>query len=118
MTILTAGPSWQDRAALKRSTSAEALPRSVILLDPPSAEVLDVMAVPAQCGLMTGRELEITESRTVGGLLEKIARREYTSLEVAAAFIKRAVIAQQLVSLVHSHLRNVHGGSEQVILAT
>jgi amidase len=98
MTFATDFPDWQERAAAKRAANAESLPSSMILPKPPAPEVLDVMQVPMECGLLTDRELEITESKTVGLLLQKLAKREYSALEVAAAFIKRAVIAQQLVS--------------------
>lgn len=97
MTITIPHDQWQERAAAKRAANLEALPRSMILPVPPGAEVLDVMHVPATCGLLTGRELNITESKDVTVLLGQIARAEYSALEVATAFIKRAVIAQQLV---------------------
>lgn len=48
--------------------------------------------------LLTEKELEITDNFTATQLLDKIARRELTSLEVATAFCKRAALAQQLVS--------------------
>ena len=99
MTIIIPHDHWQERAAAKRAANLEALPRSMILPDPPGAEVLDVMDLPATCGLLTARELGITESEDVTVLLGQIARAEYSALEVATAFIKRAVIAQQLVRL-------------------
>ena len=47
---------------------------------------------------LTMREADITEKYTAGQLVERIARRDYSALEVAKAFGRRAVLAGQLVS--------------------
>jgi amidase len=67
------------------------LPASVIA-DPP----LDVSNVPATCGLLTAKEVAITEDYDACGLAEAIAAKKLTSVEVAAAFSKRAIVAHQL----------------------
>lgn len=100
MTIIIPPAPWQDRAAAKRAANAAALPASMILPNPPSADILDVRGVPVSCGLMTPREVGITECATVAELLRRIREREWSALEVAAAFIKRAVIAQQVVRVI------------------
>lgn len=48
-------------------------------------------------GLLSDRELDITENHTARDLLPKLAARELTSVEVTVAFCKRAALAQQLV---------------------
>jgi amidase len=48
-------------------------------------------------GVLTERELQITEQYTVSGLLSALAEGSLTSLEVTLAFSKRAAVAQQLV---------------------
>jgi amidase len=48
-------------------------------------------------GILTERELQITEQYTVSGLLAALAEGRLTSLEVTLAFSKRAAVAQQLV---------------------
>lgn len=50
-----------------------------------------------QSGLLSERELDITENHTARDLLPKLAARELTSVEVTVAFCKRAALAQQLV---------------------
>lgn len=55
------------------------------------------MDVPISCGLLSPREVEITETTDVGILLEKLASAEWSSVEVTTAFYKRAIIAHQLV---------------------
>jgi amidase len=63
-----------------------------IITNPPT----DVSTVPAKCGLLTAKEVEITENYDAYGLAEAIAARKLTAVEVATAFSKRAIIAHQL----------------------
>lgn len=57
---------------------------------------VDVSTVPATCGLLTAKEVEITENYDAFGLAEAIAAKKLTAVEVARAFSKRAIIAHQL----------------------
>lgn len=95
--------SWEQKAQAKRAQAAAKIPRSWQL----PARTLEaisqdsnqsVLAIPRMCGLLTERELEITELYDATALLEKLALREFTSVEVTTAFAKRAAIAQQLTS--------------------
>lgn len=68
-----------------------------------SQEVIDsagknVTDIPATCGLLSARELEITTIHDAYALAEAIANKTYTAVEVATAFCKRAVIAHQLTT--------------------
>lgn len=68
-----------------------------------SQEIIDnagknVINIPATCGLLSARELEITTVKDAFALAEAIANKTYTAVEVATAFCKRAVIAHQLTS--------------------
>lgn len=56
--------------------------------------------VVEKCGILSQRELDMTESYTAADLLHKLATRDLTSVELTTAFSKRAAIAQQLVGLV------------------
>lgn len=100
--------SWHSRAAQKRRQCAAKIPEhwnvpvSILhnlhepLQDNPNNLIeLDIVR---RCGIMTERELRITESLTIKDLLEALASGELTSLEVTIAYSKRAAIAQQLVS--------------------
>ncbi|KAJ9322903.1 hypothetical protein DTO027B5_2945 [Paecilomyces variotii] len=55
-----------------------------------------VIGVPRTCGLLTSKEIEITEKWDAKGLLEEAARGRLSAEEVATAFCKRAAIAHQL----------------------
>ncbi|GME48661.1 Amidase [Neofusicoccum parvum] len=57
---------------------------------------LDVTNIPRECGILTDEELEITENYDAVGLANAIATRKYSSVTVATAFCKRAIIAHQV----------------------
>lgn len=98
--------SWQARAATKRSQCAGSIPPSWQL---PSALIQGLkhpietsknnlvgLDIPRRSGILTERELRITEASDVRDLLRALACGEFSSLEVTVAFCKRAAIAQQL----------------------
>lgn len=98
---------WQARAAEKRARcqgqipKAWELPAALIqsLAHPleSSKNNLVELNIPRRSGLLTEKELNITEAHDVRSLLKALASDELTSLEVTVAFCKRAAIAQQLV---------------------
>lgn len=57
----------------------------------------NVLDIPRRSGLLSPKQLEITEKYDATALLEKIRRRELSASEVTEAFCARAAIAQQLV---------------------
>lgn len=92
--------TWEAIAAGKRAAVDRLIPPEWKVPPDllPNRERADVIGFPAESGLMSARELEITESDSVQGLMDRLARGEYTAVEVTVAFCKRAVIAHQLVS--------------------
>ncbi|EGD95784.1 general amidase [Trichophyton tonsurans CBS 112818] len=56
----------------------------------------DITDIPRRCGLLTARELEMTETWGVKGLLAEIANGKLSCKDVCQAFCKRAAIAHQL----------------------
>ena len=88
--------TWQELAAEKRRRQTASIPKDWLITQP-ADDVLDVTDVPASCGLLSPRELEITEVSEVTILLNKLATGEWSSVEVTTAYGKRAVIAHQLV---------------------
>jgi amidase len=88
---------YEQKRVVILETFAEKVPNDLrlsasIIANPP----IDVSTVPATCGLLTAKEVKITEEYDAFGLAEAIAARELTSVEVAIAFSKRAIIAHQL----------------------
>ncbi|KAI1735678.1 amidase [Xylaria scruposa] len=106
----TSTKDWQRRAAEKRSSCQKAIPKAWVLAE----SLLDTLQgqselsktktnlialdIPRRSGILTKRELEITESYNVSSLLQGLASGRFTSAEVTLAFSKRAAIAQQLTN--------------------
>lgn len=66
---------------------------------------INVIDVPRRCGLLTDKQLDITENHDATALLQKIHAREFSCFEVTEAFCIRAAIAQQLVCLLTPGLK-------------
>ena len=80
----------------KRKEQAATIPKDWILANLPSKDTLNVIDFPEKCGLLTAKEVEITNTE-VDVLLEKLANGIWTSVEVTATFAKRAIVAHELV---------------------
>lgn len=94
---------WKDVVTNKRAEVAKKLPQewrlSSTILEKisPSADI-SVLDVPANCGVLTPKEIEITEEYDAVDLVARLATRELSATEVALAFCKRAAVAHQVVS--------------------
>ncbi|KAL8778517.1 MAG: hypothetical protein Q9213_007375, partial [Squamulea squamosa] len=64
----------------------------------PSTDVSYVMDIPGSCGILSNREIKITEGYNARSLAAAIREKEYNAVEVTTAFCKRAAIANQLTS--------------------
>ncbi|KAJ6445380.1 histidine triad-like protein [Purpureocillium lavendulum] len=89
--------SWQDVAAAAQAAVVNAIPRRWHLAERPAPSVQDVRDIPAKCGLLTERQLTITEQRA-HKLVSQLQAGELTSEEVTEAFCARAAIAHQCVN--------------------
>ncbi|CAG7916528.1 unnamed protein product [Penicillium olsonii] len=108
MSTIADTASWQQRAANKRLECANKIPEEWRI--PP--KILDELETPfadnkndlirtqtiRKSGILTDRELEITEDYQVDDLIAALADGSLTSVEVTLAYSKRAALAQQLVS--------------------
>lgn len=94
--------SWQEIASEQRKLRDSQIPKDWRLESLPDESVANVMNVPYTCGLMTEKELALTE-KDATDLLEMMAKGELKSYDLTLAFCKRAAIAQQLVSLSQWH---------------
>ncbi|KAK9480220.1 amidase signature domain-containing protein [Lipomyces japonicus] len=90
--------SWQEKASAKRGQLAAAIPTEYLIPESelPPASRLDVSEVPNE--LLPKEVIEITEL-TATELTNQIAEGKYTAVEVTTAFIKRAVLAHQLLNI-------------------
>lgn len=90
--------AWQSIARRKQQEQINAIPENWILKNHPAANRNNVLAVPRECGILSAREIEITEKYDATALVQELAVNRLKSVDVVTAFCKRAAIAQQLVS--------------------
>lgn len=99
-------PHWQLKVSQKQSAQLKKIPKDWVLPPAITANVLklplelhrnDLMKIPQSCGIMSEREISITQDYTVDQLLAAMESSRLTALEVTVAYSKRAAIAGQLV---------------------
>jgi amidase len=90
--------SWQSTARRKQQEQANAIPQDWKLKTRPTPNRNDVSAIPRECGILSAKEIEITEKYDATALVQELAAKRLKSVDVVTAFCKRAAIAQQLVS--------------------
>ncbi|KAI0639374.1 general amidase [Trametes polyzona] len=88
---------WKRLVEEKRRRQQAAIPQEWRVVLPPP-DVLDVRQFPDTCGLLTDREVEITNTVDVLALLAKLASGQWSAVEVTTAFYKRAIVSHQLVN--------------------
>ncbi|KAF1961122.1 amidase [Byssothecium circinans] len=94
---------WRPLAASKRASTLSKIPKEWRLpasLTTPLTETssTNVLSIPRTCGLLSPRELELTENYDATALVDLMRSRQATSVEVVTAFCKRAAVAQQCVN--------------------
>jgi amidase len=90
--------SWQEIAAAKRASLLASIPPEWLIPKDlfPAEHVLDVTGLRTTSGLLTRREIEITDAGAVE-IVTQISKGAWRAEEVALAFCKAAAIAHQLV---------------------
>lgn len=90
--------SWQEVAAAKRASLLASIPPDWMIPEDlmPAEHVLDVTDLRKTSGLLTGREIEITDAGAVE-IATQISKGVWRAEEVTLAFCKAAAIAHQLV---------------------
>ncbi|KFG87839.1 fatty-acid amide hydrolase [Metarhizium anisopliae] len=99
---------WEARAIKKRQRRNEAIPEEWRLrqnllgslrtpLERSKNNLMELNLV-RQSGILTVKELQITESSDVTSLLEALASGQLTAEEVTVSFCKRAAVAHQLTN--------------------
>lgn len=88
-------PSWQDLAQQVRDRRDDSIDKFAPDLEIP--RIGSGRAIPIPRHYLTSAEIAITES-SVQSLLNSLAQGKLSATEVTNAFLRRAVIAQKLVS--------------------
>lgn len=94
---------WQGLVAAKRKRLDAQIPSEWRLSDDFRASVpadghLIEADIARRSGILSDKELDITENFSAVELLKNLAERKLSAVDVTTAFCKRAAIAQQLVS--------------------
>lgn len=89
---------WEKIHAAKKVEQAGRIPKNWTLQEDkfPPDSVADVRPVAATCGILSDRELKITGEYDATSLAAAIAAGEYSAVEVATAFAKRAAVGHQI----------------------
>jgi amidase len=95
----TAAP-YRAIAARKKDEQLSRIPKDwwVPSHSKPHPDTTSLLDIPQRCGILSGRELEITEKYDATDLLGMMSRGEIKSREVTEAFCKRAAIAHQVTN--------------------
>jgi amidase len=90
---------WEVEANKCKEILASSIPKQWLVPESklPPATQLNVINFPRESGMLTDKELAITET-TATGLVEKMGKGELSAEEVVVAFLKKSVLGQQLVS--------------------
>jgi amidase len=96
--------NWETVAAHRRQTLRDKIPQQWRLSKSwTEAFTPDVkkiaIPVPGKSGILSPRELDITENYDATSLVEQLASGQFSSYDVTVAFCKRAAIAHQLVRI-------------------
>jgi len=93
---------WRAIAARKKQEQLARIPQAWRL--DPDCPRTNPLEVPRTCGILSERELQITEYKYAIALLEDLKTGVLRSVDVVTAFCKRAAVAQQLVLIMHVSL--------------
>ncbi|PPQ76253.1 hypothetical protein CVT26_008288 [Gymnopilus dilepis] len=91
-------PQWEVLSSQKRKALQDSIPQDWIIPYIPIKDQPNVLDVPEKSGLLTPRELQITNTEDVEVILGKLRTAEWTSEETTRAFYKRAIVAHQLTN--------------------
>ncbi len=92
----TMAATWQTISSDAQAALLNSIPSKWRLSSPIDPSMTDVRSIPRTCGLLTPKQLEITE-QTASQLLPQLKEGKLSSVEVTEAFCARAAIAHQCV---------------------
>ncbi|ROV88735.1 hypothetical protein VMCG_10067 [Cytospora schulzeri] len=97
--------NWEEIAKISLDIRDKSIPKQW-LLDPeklPGTGTVTVLGIPAESGALTAEDITITES-DVSELLEAYKSSKWTVRQVVTAFLKKAVIINQLTNFITEFL--------------
>jgi amidase len=94
--------TWQGISKCKKEEQWNRIPKEYRLPNGFNVPTKNVLDVPRTCGLMSQKELDITENFDATALAQELAAGRLKSVEVVQAFCKRAAIVHQVVKSIIS----------------
>lgn len=91
--------AWKTIAERKQRQRQDRLPQEWIISSRPAPDRNNILDVPLTCGLLSKVEINITETSDATALLDALATKKVSSVDVVTAFSKRAAVAHQLVRM-------------------
>ena len=85
-------PKWQSASWQKKDQQFTRIPNQWRLPQLPPASVTNYLDIPRACGLLTDKEVDITERYDATALAKAIRERKLTCVDVTTAFCKVAII--------------------------
>jgi amidase len=98
MTSTNGIAQWKEIVRERRAKQLEQIPTAWLLSPAQKDSSKNVRKIIHSCGILSPKELELTDMTDVRPLLKKLASGDISSLEVTMAFCKRAAIAQQVTN--------------------
>lgn len=89
--------SWKDISIAAQAEILQSIPQKWKLEADAYKDLTDVSRVPHECGLLTEKQLQITELN-VTELVDRIKSRKLKAVEIVEAIAGRAAISHQLVT--------------------
>ncbi|KAF4564834.1 hypothetical protein EYR36_002774 [Pleurotus pulmonarius] len=89
--------NWQKRSADRKRAQLESIPSQWHIKSLPG-DKQSVLDIPRACGILSDRELEITETVDLDTILDRLRSGEWTSVETTTAYYKRAIVAHQMTN--------------------
>ncbi|KAJ9656778.1 hypothetical protein H2201_008430 [Coniosporium apollinis] len=90
--------TWKEISRRKQEEQAARIPKEWRLARKPAVNRNNYLDIPRECGILTEKELEITERYDATALVKELAEGRLKSVDVCRAFCKRAAIAHQLTN--------------------
>lgn len=79
---------WESVAERKQAQRDALIPKAWRLKSLPPPEQLNVMDVPRSCGILTEKEVDITENYDATALAQAIKDKKFSCVDVTTAYCK------------------------------
>jgi hypothetical protein len=89
---------WQSISKRKKKQQASRIPKEWLLPANTASNSNNVLDIPRKCGLLSEKELNITEAYDATDLVQKLGRGELKSVDVVTAFCKVCPLSDQTVN--------------------